>query len=105
MEEIQNKAAGLFHTLFTATPQEVRQAAREHAEGSLRRSRSREGLGGMMARAIHPLIDGADGQGGIAGVFKGISSAAASRTRLLGRDRPEHGSHGARRELGCDCTH
>jgi hypothetical protein len=70
MEEIQNKAAGLFHTLFTKPQEFGKQLASTLKEAVLKPIT--EGLGGMMARAIHPLIYGADGQGGIAGVFKGI---------------------------------
>ena len=31
-----------------------------------------EGLGGMVAKAVHPLIFGSDGQSGIAGAIKGV---------------------------------
>ena len=70
MEEIQNKASGLFHTLFTKPQEFGKQLASTLKEAVLKPIT--EGLGGMMARAIHPLIYGSDGQGGIAGVFKGI---------------------------------
>ena len=70
MEEIQNKASGLFHTLFTKPQEFGKQLASTMKEAVLKPIT--EGLGGMVAGAIHPLIYGSDGQGGIAGVFKGI---------------------------------
>jgi hypothetical protein len=70
MDEIQNKAAGLFHTLFTKPQDFGKQLGSTVKEAVLKPIT--EGLGGLVASAIHPLIYGSDGQGGIAGIFRGI---------------------------------
>ncbi len=70
MEEIQNKASGLFHTLFTKPQDFGKQLGSTVKEAVLKPIT--DGLGGLVAKAIHPLIYGSDGQGGFAGVFRGI---------------------------------
>jgi hypothetical protein len=70
MEEIQNKASGLFHTLFTRPQDFGKQLGSTVKEAVLKPIT--EGLGGLVAKAIHPFIYGSDGQGGIAGIFRGI---------------------------------
>jgi hypothetical protein len=70
MDEIQNKASGLFHTLFTKPQDFGKQLGSTVKEAMLKPIT--EGLGGLVASAIHPLIYGSDGQGGIAGIFRGI---------------------------------
>ncbi len=70
MDEIQNKATGLFHTLFTKPQDFGKQLGSTVKEAVLKPIT--EGLGGLVASAIHPLIYGSDGQGGIAGIFRGI---------------------------------
>ncbi len=70
MDEIQNKASGLFHTLFTKPQDFGKQLGSTLKEAALKPVT--EGLGGLAASAIHPLIYGSDGQGGIAGIFGGI---------------------------------
>jgi hypothetical protein len=70
MDEIQNKASGLFHTLFTKPQDFGKQLGSTLKEAALKPVT--EGLGGLVASAIHPLIYGSDGRGGIAGIFGGI---------------------------------
>ncbi len=70
MEEIQNKVSGLFHTLFTKPQDFGKQLGSTVKEAMLKPIT--EGLGGLVASAIHPLIYGPDGQGGIAGILGGI---------------------------------
>lgn len=70
LEEIQGKTSGLLHTLFTK-PTEFGKQLRDTIREALLKPVS-DGIGGMIAGTIRPLIYGADGQGGIAGVFKGV---------------------------------
>jgi hypothetical protein len=67
MEEIQNKAAGLFHTLFTKPQDFGRQLGSTLKEAVLKPIT--EGLGGLVAKAIHPMVSG------IGGIFNGIFGA------------------------------
>jgi hypothetical protein len=70
IDGLQKVSSGLFHTLFTRLQEFGKQLAGTIREAVLKPIT--EGLGGMVAGAIHPLIYGSDGQGGIAGVFKKI---------------------------------
>ncbi len=63
-------ASGLFHTLFTNPASFGKDLVGTLHEAVLKPVT--EGLGGMVASALHPLIYGADGAGGIAGIFKGV---------------------------------
>lgn len=67
---LQKVSSSLFHMLFTKPQDFGKQFAGTIYEAVLKPVT--EGLGGMVAGAIHPLIYGADGKGGVAGVFKGI---------------------------------
>jgi hypothetical protein len=67
---LEKVSAGLFHTLFTKPQEFGKQLGGTIHEAVLKPVT--EGLGGMVAGAIHPLIYGSDGKGGISGVFKGI---------------------------------
>ena len=70
IDGLQKVSSGLFHTLFTKPQEFGKQLAGTIREAVLKPIT--EGLGGLVAGAIHPLIYGSDGQGGIAGIFKGI---------------------------------
>jgi hypothetical protein len=70
VDEIQKTSSNLLHTLFTKPQDFAKQLGNTLHEAVLKPIT--EGLGGMFANAIHPLIFGADGQGGIGGMFKGI---------------------------------
>ncbi|HXP88837.1 MAG TPA: hypothetical protein VN841_29215 [Bryobacteraceae bacterium] len=70
MESISRPAEGLFHTLFTNP-----RSFGSHLQSTLRDSMLKPveaGLGGLAARTLQPLVYGADGQGGIAGMFRGV---------------------------------
>jgi ABC-type transporter Mla subunit MlaD len=69
VDEIQKTASGLLHTLFTKPGDFPKQLGNTLHEALLKPVT--EGLGGMIASAIHPVIYGSDGQGGIAGIFHG----------------------------------
>jgi hypothetical protein len=69
VDEIQKVSSGLLHTLFTK-PQEFGKQLRDTIREAMIKPVT-EGVGGMVANAIHPLIYGSDGQGGVAGMFKG----------------------------------
>jgi hypothetical protein len=67
---LQRAIGGLFHTLLTK-PQDFR----KQLAGTMREAVIKpvsEGLGGMAANVLHPIIYGADGRGGISGAFKGL---------------------------------
>jgi hypothetical protein len=70
VDEIQKVSSGLFHTLFTK-PQEFGKQLRDTIRDAMLKPVT-EGLGEMVAGALHPFIYGSDGQGGIAGIFKGM---------------------------------
>jgi len=70
IDGLQKTAGGLFHTLFTK-PGDFGGQLKSTVREAVIRPVS-EGMGGLVANAIHPLIYGAEGQGGIAGAFKGI---------------------------------
>lgn len=77
MESLKSTSSGLFHTLFTKPGDFGKQLT-----GTLKESIIRpvtEGLGGLTASAIRPLIYGSDGQGGVAGIFKGVFSGAGKK--------------------------
>src|SRR5579883_3091064 len=84
MEEIQNKASGLFHTLFTKPQDFGKQLGSTVKEAVLKPIT--DGLGGLVAKAIHPLIYGSDGQGGFAGVFRGIFGGEEQDTMKIATD-------------------
>jgi hypothetical protein len=68
-DALTKTSSGLLHTLFTRPSEFPKQLGNTVHEAVLKPVT--EGLGGMVAGAIHPLIYGSDGQGGIAGMFKG----------------------------------
>lgn len=70
VDEIQKTTSGLLHTLFTKPGDFPKQLGSTIHEAALKPMT--EGLGGMIASAIHPLIYGSDGQGGLAGIFHGV---------------------------------
>ena len=78
MEEIQNKTSGLFHTLFTKPQEFGKQLASTMKEAVLKPIT--EGLGGMVAGAIHPLSIRLRWAGRDRGRFQGDLRQAASRT-------------------------
>jgi hypothetical protein len=69
-EELQRTSAGLFSTLFNKPSDFGRQLGSTLREAVMKPIT--EGLGSMTARALQPLVYGADGQGGIAGMFKSL---------------------------------
>jgi hypothetical protein len=69
VDELQKVSSGLLHTLFTKPGEFPKQLGSTIREAMLKPVT--EGLGGMIASAIHPLIYGSDGQGGLAGIFHG----------------------------------
>src|SRR5581483_5582048 len=69
VSEIQKTTSGLLHTLFTKPGDFPKQLGTTLHEAALKPIT--EGLGGMIASAIHPVIYGTDGQGGLAGIFHG----------------------------------
>ena len=64
MDEIQNKATGLFHTLFTKPQDFGKQLGSTLKEAMLKPIT--EGLGGLVAKAVQPIVSG------IGGIFNGI---------------------------------
>jgi len=64
MDEIQNKASGLFHTLFTKPQDFGKQLGSTLKEAMLKPIT--EGLGGLVAKAVQPIVSG------IGGIFNGI---------------------------------
>ena len=68
-EEIKGTAAGLFHTLFTRPQDFGKQLGSTLKEAALKPVT--EGLGTITANVLHPLIFGATGEGGVAGMFRG----------------------------------
>jgi hypothetical protein len=68
-DALTKSSSGLLHTLFTRPSEFPKQLGNTVHEAVLKPIT--EGLGGMVAGTIHPLIYGSDGQGGIAGMFKG----------------------------------
>lgn len=85
IDELQSTSAGLFHTLFTKPQDFGKQFSSTVHEAILRPVT--EGLGGMVAGAIHPFIYGSDGQGGIAGAFKGIFGGGKQDPMKLSTDQ------------------
>src|SRR5579885_955521 len=69
-DEVERTAQSLAHTLLTNPGEFGKQLASTVREAILKPIT--EGIGSMVARAITPLIFGSDGQGGIAGIFKGV---------------------------------
>lgn len=74
MEEIQNKASGLFHTLFTKPQDFGKQLGSTVKEAVLKPIT--EGLGGMVAKAIYPIASG------IGGIFNGIFGTKQDSVKL-----------------------
>ena len=70
VDEIQKVSSGLLHTLFTK-PGEFPKQLRDTIHDAMLKPVT-EGLGEMVAGALHPFIYGSDGQGGIAGIFHGV---------------------------------
>jgi hypothetical protein len=70
VDEIQKTASGLLHTLFTKPSEFPKQLGTTIHEAVLKPVT--EGLGGMIASAVHSLIYGSDGQGGLAAIFHGV---------------------------------
>jgi hypothetical protein len=68
-DALAKTSTGLLHTLLTKPSEFPKHLASTIHEAVLKPVT--EGLGGMAASALHPLIYGASGEGGIAGVFKG----------------------------------
>ncbi|HZT32767.1 MAG TPA: hypothetical protein VE999_01680 [Gemmataceae bacterium] len=69
VDEIQKVSSGLLHTLFTKPGDFPKQLGSAIQEAVLKPVT--EGFGGMIASALHPLIYGSDGQGGISGILHG----------------------------------
>ena len=74
VDELQKVSSGLLHTLFTKPGDFPKQLGGAIHEALLKPAT--EGLGGMVANAIHPLIYGGDGQGGLAGILHGAFGGA-----------------------------
>jgi hypothetical protein len=71
-QSISGPASGLFHTLLTR-PQDFGRQLGSTVHQALIKPIS-EGLGGMVGGLVRPLVYGADGSGGIAGLFGGMFS-------------------------------
>ena len=67
MDALQRTSSGLIHTLLTKPESFPKQFSSTIHEAVLKPVS--EGLGGMVANAVHPLIYGENGQGGIAHLF------------------------------------
>ena len=80
LDSIQKTSSGLIHTLFTKPQDFPKQLGSTVHEAILKPVT--EGLGGMVAGVLHPIIYGSDGQGGISGALKGIFGGR--RWELLG---------------------
>jgi hypothetical protein len=74
VEEIQKVSAGLLHTLFTKPGEFPKQLGTTIRDATLKPIE--EGLGGMVASTLHPLIYG---QGGIAGIFQSAFGGGAKQ--------------------------
>ena len=98
VDEIQKVSSGLLHTLFTKPGDFPKQLGSTIREAVLKPVT--EGIGGMIGSAVHPLIYGSDGQGGIAGMFHGAFGGHAGPRQVL--DRPQYGSDGAELRCGRD---
>jgi hypothetical protein len=70
LDSIQKTSSGLIHTLFTKPQDFPKQLGSTVHEAILKPVT--EGLGGIVAGVLHPIIYGSDGQGGISGALKGI---------------------------------
>ena len=70
LDALNKTTSGLFHTLLTKPSELPKQLGSTVHEAMIKPIS--DGLGRMVSSTIHPLIYGADGQGGIAGVFKGM---------------------------------
>ena len=73
VEALQHKAEGLLHTLFTK-PASFGTQLRGTVRDALLKP-IEEGVGGMVANSIAPVIYGSEGKGGIAGLFRGAFGA------------------------------
>ena len=73
IEALQHKAEGLLHTLFTK-PASFGTQLRGTVRDALLKP-IEEGVGGMVANTIAPVIYGSEGKGGIAGLFRGAFGA------------------------------
>ena len=69
LDELTHTAEGLFKTLLTKPGEFGKQLGNTLHEAILKPVT--EGLGGMVAQTLHPLIYGAEGQGGVAGIMHG----------------------------------
>jgi hypothetical protein len=67
---VEHTAQSLAHTLLTKPGEVGKQLVTTIHEAILKPIT--EGIGSMAARALTPLIYGSDGQGGVAGMFKGV---------------------------------
>ena len=74
MDALNKTTSGLFHTLLTKPSDFPKQLGSTVHEAMIKPIS--EGLGRMVSTTIHPLVYGADGQGGVAGVFKGMFGGA-----------------------------
>ncbi|HEY4365371.1 MAG TPA: hypothetical protein VGN17_30700 [Bryobacteraceae bacterium] len=83
-EELQKASAGLLSTLFTRPSDFGKQLASTLREAVMKPVT--EGLGGMMARTLHPLVFGADGQGGIAGAMRGLFGGGSQQAHVQALD-------------------
>lgn len=80
LDEIKDAAQSLYHTLFTDPSKFGSQL-----KGTLRNAALRpieSGLSEMTSRALHPLIFGAGGTGGIAGVLGGAFGGGLNSVRV-----------------------
>jgi hypothetical protein len=80
LEEIKGPTQGLLHTLFTQPSSFGKQLTGTLRDAALKPVES--GMSEMIARALHPVIFGATGQGGISGALNGIFGG--SHTAPLG---------------------
>src|SRR5208283_3852258 len=70
VQALQQKTEGLLHTLFTK-PGSFGAQLRGTVRDALLKP-IEEGMGGMVASTISPIIYGSEGKGGIAGMFRGM---------------------------------
>lgn len=70
-ETVKHEAEGLLHTLFTKPSDFGRQLSTTIRDALLKPIE--QGVGGMVANVVAPVVYGSEGKGGIAGLFRGAT--------------------------------
>ena len=84
MDTLKRESEGLWNTLLTQ-PRQFGKQLGDTIHGAVLRPIT-EGLAGMTANVLKPIIYGADGQSGIAGFFKGMFGGARQDPMKLATD-------------------